>query len=189
TNWSSYSLSVADAAPGSHTLTFSGTNSDASYSAYLDNVKLAVDGVQSSAQALNQLIPPPSSGDQKSWHIYDAAGRLEYAVSGSGQVTQDLYDGASNLIQTTTYANPIDVSAFGSAPAATDVTVVPDAVHDQVARKFYDAAGNLAATLSVTGQLVQYFYDGANQITEKRVYAQAPNSALRASATLDQLTA
>src|SRR6202011_2202486 len=119
--------------------------------------------------------PAAAAADQKTWQVNDSAGRMIYDIDVNGAVTQTVYDGASQVVETIAYANPIDTGTLGSAPTVHDIVLKPSAAADRVTRNFYDGDGNLSGTLNPAGHVTQYFHDGANALTETRVYAQAAN--------------
>ena len=97
------------------------------------NVSLLPNNTGDIGVSLDAIRPAASANDQKSWQIFDAAGRLTDSVTGSGIVTQTQYDGASHVLQTTVFANPIDVSSLGSAPTVAGLGIVVQ-FRDETAR-------------------------------------------------------
>jgi YD repeat-containing protein len=121
--------------------------------------------------------------DQRSWTVYDAAGRLSQTISATGTVTQYDYDSDDRLISTCTFATTVAVSSLGSA--ASFQFVAPSA-NDRVSRNFYDADGRLVGMLDADNFLTVCQYDGAGQRTVTTAYATASPAATDQS-TLAQL--
>ncbi len=160
------------------------------YSTPLDTSLLVDDDGNPTGVSLAAIRPAATADDETSWQVNDSTGRPIYTIAANGAVTQTVYDGASQVVETIAYANPINTGALGSAPSAQDITQLlsPSAGADQVTRNFYDSDGDLLGTLDPTGHVTQYFYNSAAALTETRVYAQTAKPALWASGTLAQLT-
>lgn len=156
---------------------------------------------------LASVDPGANAADRYSFNAYDKAGRLSRTVDASGAVVAYSYDGAGRLVGTTAYAERVDAALklatlknyaqfyaqYGWAAEMIEtldpIVVTPEAkpAEDRVTRQFYDADGNLLATLDAEGTLTESSYDGAGRIKQTRRYAQATPANLRATGTLDAL--
>ena len=140
---------------------------------------------------LASVLPTSGAADRYSWSIYDSAHRLIETIDGTGAVTIYAYDGASNLVSTTTFANRLQattLASFQSAPPTSPVT--PAASNgDQTTRYFYDAAGQLIGTLNGDGDLTETVYNDAGQKTQTIAFATAAAQSLWATGSFAQLLA
>lgn len=128
-----------------------------------------------------------ASLDQKSWNLYDNAGRLAKTVSATGSVTETQYDGASRVVATIEYATAVAVGSITAATKPTDAIVSATSALDQRTRLFYDDDGLLLATLDPAGALTENLYDNAGQLFKTVRYFALTASASRATGTLAQL--
>ncbi|WP_454056445.1 LysM peptidoglycan-binding domain-containing protein [Cupriavidus sp. Marseille-Q8015] len=136
--------------------------------------------------SLASIRPAASALDNKSWRIYDSAGRLFKSIDAAGAVTETRYDGASRVVAVVRYATKIDTSALGANPGVDNVSLATSGA-DRVVRNFYDADGLLRATLDGEGYLSELRYNAAGQLTDRITYATATAVSLRAAGTLAQL--
>lgn len=144
------------------------------------------------------LLPMPvaTSQDATTTTIYDAAGRAVASIDGHNDVTVMTYDGAGNLLSTTSYATAISASdraslSFPPSLAALENIVVPS-TDDRTTRAIYDADNRLAATIDATGAVKTFVYDGVGNMVASRTYPTALTanqlSQLGSTPTIDQLT-
>jgi len=136
---------------------------------------------------LSAIRPASSASDQKSWRIYDSAGRLVRTIDAAGAVTDLLYDGASRFVGTTQYSQVIATAALGTAPTLAATAPTANVASDRVTRRFYDNDGLLLATLDAEGYLTESRYDAEGRLVTQISYATATAAAMRASGTLAQL--
>ncbi|MFZ6721382.1 carbohydrate-binding protein [Undibacterium sp. Ji49W] len=113
--------------------------------------------------------------------VYDKDGRLSFSVDGVGSVTKYTYDGNGNVVDSVSYANRLDLSQWvpGTVP-----NLVADTAHDQHTRNFYDVLNHLSYTISGTGNVSAYKYDGNGNVIDKISYA----NAISIPATLNEQT-
>ncbi|MDQ0045676.1 LysM peptidoglycan-binding domain-containing protein [Variovorax boronicumulans] len=138
---------------------------------------------------LGALRPGLTNNDQKSWRIYDGAGRLMRTVDSAGAVTDFRYDGAARLIGTTQYLKallPATLDALGAAPTFTATAPGLDG-NDRITRRFYDNDGLLLGTLDAEGYLTESRYDAKGRLITQISYAGPTTGTLRAAGTLAQL--
>jgi len=154
--------------------------------------------------ALAAVRPPASAADPVSRALYDASGRLRFAIDAAGYVTESRYDGAGRLIATVAYAKPLtnaaaldalgrearpeDLQLLAGAPASGQIGLQTDAAHDRVSRNVYDKDGLLRARLDAEGYLTVLDYTPAGQLLRSTRHASAVDPALRAAGTLVQLS-
>ncbi|MDQ0069692.1 YD repeat-containing protein [Variovorax boronicumulans] len=131
--------------------------------------------------------PAASALDQRSWRIYDNAGRVVRTIDAAGAVTDTQYDGASRVTAIIRYSQPISIASLGTAPTLAATAPTANAANDRVTRSFYDGDGLLRATLDAEGYLSELRYDTAGRLVSQTTYATATNPALRAGGTLAQL--
>lgn len=139
---------------------------------------------------LGTLRPASTAADQKSWRVYDSAGRLVRTVDGTGAVVDTRYDGASRIVGTTRYSQVLaaaTVAALGAAPTLAATAPTATAASDRVSRRFYDNDGLLLGTLDAEGYLSESRYDAQGRLVLQISYATATTASLRAAGTLAQL--
>jgi YD repeat-containing protein len=141
---------------------------------------------------LASIRPAAASGDQRSYGVYDGAGRVIETIDPAGAVTTYAYDGASDLVSTTAYANTLSsatLSGFVTTPPTGLVLPTANPSADRSTRYFYDADGRQVASLDPDGYLTQVVYDSAGRKTQTLLSANAASSSLWATGTLAQLQA
>lgn len=138
---------------------------------------------------LAALRPTKDPADQKSWRIYDGAGRLMRTVDGMGAIVDMRYDGASRLVGTTSYKNPLGATLanLSAAPTLDDTAPTIDPASDRVTRRFYDNDGFLLGILDAEGYLTESRYDAQGRLVTQIAYASPADASLRAAGTLAQL--
>jgi YD repeat-containing protein len=130
--------------------------------------------------------------DRNEWRVYDTANRLIEVIDGSGGATVFAYDGLSNLVSSTSYANAIaagTVNGFKATPPTTLQLPTADAARDDVSRSFYDKDGRLIGVLDGAGYLSQIVYNERGEKVRASSYANLTTAGLRATGTFDQLLA
>ncbi len=106
--------------------------------------------------------------DVSASRVYDKDGRLRYSIDGTGSVTQYTFDNNGNVIDSTSYANRINIVNWtpGTTPP-----VVADAAHDQRLRTVYDALNRAIYNVSATGAVIALSYDGNGNMVDRVTYA------------------
>jgi YD repeat-containing protein len=149
-----------------------------------------------------------------SYAYYDADGRVAYTVTpniiGStlgAVVTQTQYDAAGRVIASTTYTQPLPMSAAAAGSTTdsiaqalaqtqpTETTCTTQYIYDAAGRQvatvdpngntsytFYDNDGRVGATVDATGAVVAYTRDDLGRVTEQTSY----ESTVDTSAWIDQ---
>ncbi len=142
--------------------------------------------------ALASVRPTANAADRWTFDIYDSAHRLIETIDPSGAVVVYAYDGASNLVSTTAYANLLSAATLTTLHTTAPTTLtLPTASPslDRVTRYFYDADNRLVGELDADGFLTQTQYDDAGQKVQTIAFANAAAQALWASGTFAQLLA
>jgi|GEM_PF-475336 YD repeat-containing protein len=113
---------------------------------------------------------------QRSYVLYDEAGRKAADITAGGTLTQYLYDVNHRLIRTLRYAQAVSganlarlVASDGSPLAATLAqagVLPPDSAKDQGEWRLYDAAGRLVKTVGAAGAVTEYVYDGVSKLVQ-----------------------
>lgn len=113
---------------------------------------------------------------QRSYVLYDEAGRKAADVTTGGALTQYRYDANNQLIRTVRYAHALSgaalaslVTADGSPLAATleQSGIVPaETAQDQNEWRLYDEAGRLVKTVGAMGAVTEYVYDGVSKLVQ-----------------------
>jgi YD repeat-containing protein len=112
-------------------------------------------------------------------YAYDANNRRVFMLDALGNLSKQEYDAEGRVTRLTSYAAPIDTTALGNVPTALQIQakVVATAGSDVTESRRYDRDGRLAFSVDGTGAVVQYIYDGANNVVEMRAYANRINLA------------
>ncbi len=150
---------------------------------------LAANPTQSDVDTWMSGVTISASIDALDRRVYDAAGRLVYSIDPMNAVAKTSYDRAGNVVQTTTYANPITVS--GNAPSLTAVgnAIVANSVVDRGTWYVRDAAGRATYEVDALGALVENAYDSTGRRTTRTAYANKLSSSLPANPTLADVVA
>lgn len=106
-----------------------------------------------------------SSDDRALGFVYDVNNRLTHRIDALGFVTQYEYDANGRIVNTTVFANPIDLAT------QTVANVVADASNDRTVRTVYDAAGRDRYKIDALGYITENQYDGAGKVTRSTRYA------------------
>lgn len=126
--------------------------------------------------ALGRLLMTRDPAGQRSWSIYDDAGRKVADVDANGSLTEYGYDGAGRMVYSRAYATAVDtallVDANGNALPVSLASVRPKASASDPQRwSVYDGAGRLARTVDPHGAVTESVYDGAGRLTRTVQYA------------------
>ncbi|WP_086139183.1 MULTISPECIES: LysM peptidoglycan-binding domain-containing protein [unclassified Janthinobacterium] len=113
---------------------------------------------------------------QRSYVLYDEAGRKAADITAGGTLTQYQYDANNQLIRTLRYAQAVSsanlarlVAADGSALAASLAqagVLPPVSAKDQSEWRLYDAAGRLVKKVGAMGAVTEYVYDGVSKLIQ-----------------------
>ncbi|RHW16244.1 RHS repeat protein, partial [Sphingomonas gilva] len=162
------------------------------YATLASTANLAALGDPDTTLGIAALRPAGHAGDQWSWRVHDAEGRLAGTIGGDGGVVAYAYDQSGRLIATHAYANRLgaaQLSAYKATPPVTLTLPAADAAKDSVERSFYDKDGLLVGTLDGEGHLRRIVHDRAGQKVGETVFATATATNLRASGTFEALLA
>jgi YD repeat-containing protein len=124
---------------------------------------------------------------QRTYLLYDAAGRKVADIDADGSLVEYVYDGNDQLTQTIRYANTIDTALLTGAdgkPADIALAALRVATPgaDRTSWNSYDAAGRLVKSVDVQGFVTQIDYDGASRAVRTVRYANAISTAALGSA-------
>ena len=107
-------------------------------------------------------------GARSSWAVYDAGGRVVYAIDAENAVTAFAYDVSGNLIRTTRHGT---ARATSSAPTLTEMNswlanlTSPQAADVRVTRSYYNDKGELRFTVDAEGYVNRFDYDAEGRKT------------------------
>ncbi|RUL72743.1 LysM peptidoglycan-binding domain-containing protein [Dyella choica] len=153
--------------------------------------------------AFNQAVISQDAKGNYAYDVYDADGRLTYAVDGNGYVTGYTYDAYGDQTAVTRYASPLDVSALTNWSPGQPLTMtlmglgLVTSSADRTITTTYDAQGNKLSvtepvitytksdgTTSTGSPVTQYTYDAYGNVTSQSVLVQGtPGQAGAAWAT------
>ncbi|MGC4059786.1 MAG: hypothetical protein QM749_02550 [Aquabacterium sp.] len=153
---------------------------------------------------LGRLAMLTDAVGNKTYWLYDAAGRKVGEINAEGALTEYRYNADNQLTRTIGYATPVGASQLatleaGQAQASVSIDTLRPAANtlaDRNSWNVYDAAGQLVTTVSSTDSMdgmstevlsqVDYSYDGAHRLSSKKAYILTLSSGI---ATLEALTA
>jgi YD repeat-containing protein len=133
------------------------------------------------------VLPATSADDQHSYRIYDSAGRERYQVDSSGSVVESVYDTAGRNVQNIRY---IDELTPGTLPDTLTMASmsVPASGGSRQSYTVYDKAGRVAYTIGERGQLIQYLYDKAGNVTKTtEFFAPLPSGTVLSKVDIDSV--
>jgi YD repeat-containing protein len=166
--------------------------STTSYATKLTAPQIAslVSGGAPASILLSSVRPSANALDVWNWRIYDTANRLIEAIDGNGGAVIFAYDGASNLVSTSAYANKIaaaTVTGFKTTAPTALQTPTASASSDNVSRNFYDKNNRLIGVLNGDGYLTRIVYNEAGEKVQTTAFAVITQAANRASGTFATL--
>ncbi len=116
----------------------------------------------------------------REYYFYDLSGRLTSVVDKTGSVVTTKYDGVGRAVQTVSYSNRADSSAwlsgqtvvkdelvfslFPPSLASNQAWVKTDSKDDRNAYRTYDTAGRLSTEKDAAGVVKTYEWDGASRL-------------------------
>ncbi len=137
---------------------------------------------------ITQLLTPDPTHDRTEYHLLDLAGQEVFAIDALGVVTQYVYDSNDNRIQTTQYANPIDLSSLPSVtPAAVQAALNPSA-DDRTTDHVYDDIDRLIYIIDAESYVTENGYDNYQQVTRQIAYV-LPLNAIPSPLTVESVAA
>ncbi|HEY5799783.1 MAG TPA: hypothetical protein VIT92_06165, partial [Burkholderiaceae bacterium] len=104
--------------------------------------------------------------------VRDGAGRVLYEVDGAGYVKRYDRDALGRVVRQTAYAVPIGAQS-GVLDAADVAGLLQSSALDRRQIQVYNAAGNVAYSISEQGYVTASTYDAAGRLTYQRKYADA----------------
>ncbi|VWD13659.1 Rhs family protein [Burkholderia lata] len=125
------------------------------------------------AEQLRDLVPA-SQLDETAQNVYDADGRLRFAVDAAGTVTELTYDASNNVIRKTAYAgfiNPADGESEDGIRNALSRLDAQVRTSDRVTRMVYDVKHRLVATIDAAGYVTRNTYNAIDQLVDSKYYA------------------
>ncbi len=128
----------------------------------------------------SNAVPTSSVNDRTIHNIYGSDGLLQGSVDGDGYLTAYVYNGSGLLIQTTRYANQVQVQgtladnvlpkaydAKATLPTDGSAYVVQDTNNDQNTFYFYNPAAQRTGMIDAQGYFTEYGYDLAGNLTSE----------------------
>jgi YD repeat-containing protein len=148
------------------------------------NLAISTDGW---ATALPTILPVPDLNvglDRFSYAVYDAAGRVIATIDPTGAVVTTTYDGTGRVIGTRAYSQVLTGDALTAFLANPVLSTLPTSAADRISQRFYDADGQLLATVDGGGDVVRYTYDDAGREIETTAYATPVSGSFASAAAL-----
>jgi len=120
----------------------------------------------------DNLVARTDPGGAKTLYAVDSRGRVVMTVNPTGHVVETRYDAADQVIGTISYATPVDLKSTVPLPSEIQLRglIKPDSA-DIAEYRYYNADGRIAMTVSGTGNVVTYRYDGNGNVVERTAYA------------------
>lgn len=137
-----------------------------------------------------QIFSQTPDGQQQ-FQVYDNRGLLRYQISGTGQVTEYVYDANGQKSEQIQYARSISTSNLASqlAQSSDQPGLIAQRLNDRSwadprtgqivgqlnelndhLRLFFDSRGREVFRLTAAGQLTQNFYDASGRMSAQRTY-------------------
>ena len=151
---------------------------------------VAVSTTTSAYDSLGRLRMQSDQLGNKQYLLYDAVGRKVADITADGALTEYVFDADDRLVRTISYSTRLTAAQISSLvdaqgkPTAVDLaTIRPTATaSDSIDWTIYDAAGRVIETISPTGYVTVFNYDGASELVGTTRYYNALNVAtLKAS--------
>jgi len=113
-----------------------------------------------------------NTNNRNSWAVYDAAGRVAYAIDADGAVTEFGYDSMGRVIKELGF---ITLRSTTSSPSLSTMnswaTTYGSTTGNRTTRSFYDLAGRLVYSVDPEGYITENRYDTAGRTTLTIRYA------------------
>ncbi len=127
-----------------------------------------------------------SANDRTAFNVYDAAGRLAYAIDATGSVTGLGYDSVGRAVRTVQYATLRSTTSLPTlATMAAWASGEAGNAVNRTTRNYYTAGGLLRFSVDAEGYVRRYDYDAADRKVREVVW-DAPISVEDAT-TIDQV--
>ncbi|WP_207769793.1 hypothetical protein [Solimicrobium silvestre] len=118
---------------------------------------------------ISQLLQA-SSNDQVSYTLYDADNHPLYQISGTGYVTQTVYNQAGEVTEQIVYGKAIVLTGTPTlASVQTQLPAQPTSGIDSVTQYAYNADGQVTSETNGAGHVTQYTYNADGQVTQTKV--------------------
>ena len=139
-------------------------------------------GVRHSYDAMGRRTESIDAEGNKTFHAYDAAGRMAWQVrgvkdgngiqNGAGEVTETRYNAFGEIIESLAYSGRITVGVPGSRASVLQALTTLQYVAQLDARQTqtYDARGLVLSQQSGLGYLKRYTYDAYGQLVTKQAF-------------------
>jgi YD repeat-containing protein len=131
--------------------------------------KAAMDVLIASGSAL----PAPVGAANTSSYVYDADAHLVYTVDAVGAVSENVYDGKDNVVETVRYAkalNPLAIAGLSLAAVKNLIQVDARDIH-QLQR--FDNDNRLIWSINALGAVTERQYDAAGRVSKTIAYGNA----------------
>jgi trimeric autotransporter adhesin len=119
---------------------------------------------------------PPSASDRVTFFTYDGKGQLRFVTDANGNVTQNDYDVAGQLIGVTRYAAAIAATSDHSLANIRALLLsagIPSNSQNRHSWAVYDAAGRAAYTVDEEGGVTAYVYNVSGHVIKQTQFATA----------------
>jgi len=119
----------------------------------------SVASVRTALLAVRANVDAIGSADRVTWRAYDLRGNAAFTVDAVGNVVQNSFDAAGNVIATTAYATRNSSGSYDLASLKTWVTSNGNSSKDRATRYWYDSTGRLRFRLDALGYLQETRYN------------------------------
>jgi len=150
---------------------YDGAGRATSVTAYANPINTASLSSSATLSAMKALISSNPAQDRVTRSVYDAAGRLAYALDALWAVEARQYDGVGRLTRTTRYAATFENTTLTLAGMNSAAAAKAAAATDQVELFEYNAAGQLVKTTDALGYTESFTFDAIGRklgFTDKR---------------------
>ncbi len=115
-----------------------------------------------------------NSNNRINWNIYNEKGQLVYTVDAESQVTHFKHDAGGRVIRTARFAEPINMSTMGQDyqwMGMVGVWVDARMGSARVERNYYNARGDLRATVDAENFVTVFHHDSEGRVTHQQRFA------------------
>ncbi|HEX7814109.1 putative Ig domain-containing protein, partial [Dyella sp.] len=129
-------------------------------------------------------VPTASPDDRTTHTVYDSAGRVIATVDATGAVVTITYDGTGQVTSRRAYAQLLTGAALSTYLASPLSAHLTASASDRVTQAFYDADGQVLATIDADGYVQRTIYDSAGRAVQSIAYATAVSGSFASDAAL-----
>ncbi|QGW82230.1 Ig-like domain repeat protein [Variovorax paradoxus] len=123
--------------------------------------------------ALQGAVSANAGADRIQRFAYDQANRQVFAVDAQGAVTESIYDGLGQVVQSRGHAQALNTAGLSTTASVSDIRsrTALDAANDRVSSHVFNAGGQEIYSVDPLGFVSKTDYDGLGQVRASLHYA------------------